>query len=50
MAIFNRLNSDIIDMDPLMLLADVPEIPPVKFHLNNYHNQFLKGAKFAKLG
>ncbi len=29
-AICDRLNSNIIDLDPLVLPADVPERPPVK--------------------
>ena len=43
LAIFNRLYSDIIDLDPLVLPAHVPEIPPVKQDLNKCDNEFLKG-------
>ncbi len=38
LAIFNALYRDIIGLDPLVLLADVPEIPPVKLDLSNYDN------------
>ena len=41
-AMFNRLNSDIVDLDPMVLPANVPEIPPVKPNLNNYDRMFLR--------
>jgi hypothetical protein len=41
-AMFNRLNSDIVDLDPMVLPANIPEIPPVKPNLNSYDRMFLR--------
>ena len=43
------LNSYIIDLDALVLLAVVPEIPPVKLDLINYDNEVLEGVKPGRL-
>lgn len=49
MTVFHRLNSYIIDLDALVLLAVVPEIPPVKLDLINYDNEVLEGVKPGRL-
>ena len=43
-AVFSRLNSEILNLDPLVLPASVPKMPPVKANVDNYDRLFLKGA------
>ncbi|MGB4618408.1 MAG: IS21 family transposase [Dethiobacteria bacterium] len=43
-AVFSRLNSEILNLDPLVLPASVPEMPPVKVNVDKYDRLFLKGA------
>ena len=35
-AMFSRLNSEILNLDPIVLSASVPEMPPVKVNVDNY--------------
>lgn len=41
-AIFNRLNSDILVLDPPALAADVPQIPSTKVDMGSYDRLFLR--------
>jgi len=43
LAVFNRLNSQILDIDPLALTISVPEIPSIKPNVNHYDHLFLAG-------
>ena len=41
---FNRLNGDVVDLDPMALPPSVPKMPQVKPDLNAYDRAFLEGA------
>ena len=44
LAMFARLNSDILNLDPLTLSTNVPEMPSLKSDVTKYDSLFLKGG------
>jgi hypothetical protein len=47
-AMFNRLDGDIVDLAPMVLPASVPEMPSVKPNLSGYDHMPFRGAKAVK--
>ena len=43
-ATFSRLNSQVIELDPLVLSGTVPELPPVESRASHYDQLFLEGG------
>jgi hypothetical protein len=43
-AMFSRLNSEILDLDPLVLPASVPGMPQVQANVGEYDRLFLNGG------
>lgn len=43
-AMFSRLNSEVLNLDPLVLPASVPSMPQVHPNVNEYDRLFLKGC------
>lgn len=43
-AMFSRLNSEILNLDPLVLPSTVPDMPPAKVDVGHYDRLFLKGG------
>lgn len=43
-AMFSRLNSECLNLDPLILPTSVPEMPPAKVNISQYDRLFLKGG------
>jgi len=41
-AVFSRLNSEVLNLAPLVLPASVPEMPTVKTNVENYDRLFLE--------
>jgi len=44
MAMFSRLNSQTLNLDPVVLPVDAPEMPPIKVSVDSYDRLFLKGG------
>lgn len=44
-AVFSRLNSQVMELDPLVLPGSVPKVPSFKVQISNYDKYFLKGGQ-----
>ena len=40
-AIFSRLNSEVLNLDPLVLPANIPDLPKMSANVGNYDRLFL---------
>jgi hypothetical protein len=45
LATFTRLNSQVLELDPLVLPRNVPRMPPFQARVDHYDRLFLKGGK-----
>ncbi len=50
LATFNRMNSQVVELDPLVLPPSTPQMPPVRPQVDQYDRLFLKGGAGLETG